>query len=312
MKTMLEKLTTEARNPASENLDELSPRAIVDLINSEDALVAEAVRLESEPIAKAIEVIAHRLSHGGRLIYIGAGTSGRLGILDAAECPPTFNSDPAKVVGIIAGGPGAMLKAVEGAEDSLDLAKEDLRNIELCSQDVVVGIATSGRTPYVLGGLDYARSQGAVAIGLSCNRDGAIVSRTDISIAPVVGPEVVSGSTRMKAGTATKMVLNMLTTGAMVMMGKTYGNLMVDLQATNTKLTERTKRILCQVTDISPEEAVSLLERCNGELKTAIVAQIMGQSPEWARERLKANTGHLRRALENSVADNGALKNGHQ
>ena len=192
---MLDKLTTEARNPASENLDELSPRAIVDLINNEDALVAEAVRSEADSIAKAIDIIAHRLSHGGRLIYIGAGTSGRLGILDAAECPPTFNSDPSQVLGIIAGGPGAMLKAVEGAEDSLDLAKEDLRNIDLCSQDVVVGIATSGRTPYVLGGLDYARSQGAVAIGLSCNRDGAIVSRTDISIAPVVGPEVVVAHT---------------------------------------------------------------------------------------------------------------------
>lgn len=309
---MLDKLTTEARNPASENLDELSPRAIVELINSEDAQVAAAVRQESAHIAKAVEVIAHRLSHGGRLIYIGAGTSGRLGILDAAECPPTFNSDPSQVVGIIAGGPGAMLKAVEGAEDSPELAKEDLRNIELCSQDVVVGIATSGRTPYVLGGLDYARSQGAYAIGLSCNRDGAITSRADISIAPVVGPEVVSGSTRMKAGTATKMVLNMLTTGAMVLMGKTYGNLMVDLQATNTKLTERTKRILSQITELSTDEAAALLERCNGELKTAIVAQLLGQSPDVARARLQEATGHLRQALENGASKNGALNNGQK
>ncbi len=302
---MLDKLTTEARNPASENLDELSPREIVELINSEDAGVAAAVGLESDSIAKSVEVIAHRLSHGGRLIYIGAGTSGRLGILDAAECPPTFNSDPSQVVGIIAGGPGAMLKAVEGAEDSLELAKEDLRNIDLCSQDVVVGIATSGRTPYVLGGLDYARSQGAFAIGVCCNRDGAITARADISIAPVVGPEVVSGSTRMKAGTATKMVLNMLTTGAMVLVGKTYGNLMVDLQATNTKLTERTKRILCQVTDLSPEAAVKLLEQCGGELKTAIVAQTLGLSPEVARKRLDSATGHLRQALENPAFSNG-------
>lgn len=309
---MLDKLTTEARNPASENLDELSPRAIVELINSEDAQVAAAVGQESAHIAKAVEVIAHRLSHGGRLIYIGAGTSGRLGILDAAECPPTFNSDPSQVVGIIAGGPGAMLKAVEGAEDSPELAKEDLRNIELCSQDVVVGIATSGRTPYVLGGLDYARSQGAYAIGLSCNRDGAIASRADISIAPVVGPEVVSGSTRMKAGTATKMVLNMLTTGAMVLMGKTYGNLMVDLQATNTKLTERTKRILSQITEISTDEAAALLERCNGELKTAIVAQSLGQTPDVARARLNDATGHLRQALENGASQNGALNNGRK
>ncbi|NOZ39388.1 MAG: N-acetylmuramic acid 6-phosphate etherase [Planctomycetes bacterium] len=299
---MLDKLTTEARNPASEDLDELSPRAIVELINAEDAQVAEAVGAEAATIAKAVEVIAHRLGHGGRLIYIGAGTSGRLGILDAAECPPTFNSDPAQVVGIIAGGPGAMLKAVEGAEDSPDLAKEDLRKIDLCSQDVVVGIATSGRTPYVLGGLDYARSQGAYAIGISCNRDGAIASRADLSIAPVVGPEVVSGSTRMKAGTATKMVLNTLTTGAMVLIGKTYGNLMVDLQATNTKLTERTKRILCELTDLAPEQAVALLKQCNGELKTAIVAHRLGHSPAVARERLDAATGHLRKALENGHA----------
>lgn len=296
---MLEKLTTEARNPASEDLDELSPRAIVELINAEDARIAEAVGQEAVTIAKAVEVIAHRLAHGGRLIYIGAGTSGRLGVLDAAECPPTFNSDPAQVVGIIAGGPKAMLKAVEGAEDSTVLAKEDLRNIDLCSQDVVVGIATSGRTPYVLGGLDYARSQGAYAIGISCNRDGAIASRADLSIAPVVGPEVVSGSTRMKAGTATKMVLNTLTTGAMVLIGKTYGNLMVDLQATNTKLTERTKRILCDLTDLAPEQAAELLKQCDGELKTAIVAQRLGRSPIAARKQLMSATGHLRKALEN-------------
>jgi N-acetylmuramic acid 6-phosphate etherase len=296
---MLDKLTTEARNPASEDLDALSAREIVELINSEDAQVADAVGQESKTIGKAVEVIAHRLAHGGRLVYIGAGTSGRLGILDAAECPPTFNSDPAQVLGIIAGGPGAMLKAVEGAEDSPDLAEQDLRNIDLCSQDVVVGIATSGRTPYVLGGLDYARSQGAYAIGLSCNRDGAIISRADLSIAPVVGPEVVSGSTRMKAGTATKMVLNMLTTGAMVLMGKTYGNLMVDLQATNNKLTERTKRILCHLTDLSAEEAVALLQQCDGELKTAIVAQQKGITPVAARQRLVDATGHLRKALEN-------------
>ncbi len=299
---MLEKLTTEARNPASEDLDALSPRAIVELINAEDARIAEAVAQESATIAKAVEVIAHRLAHGGRLIYIGAGTSGRLGVLDAAECPPTFNSDPAQVVGIIAGGPKAMLRAVEGAEDSDTLAKEDLRNIDLCSQDVVVGIASSGRTPYVLGGLDYARSQGAYAIGVSCNRDTAIASRADLSIAPVVGPEVVSGSTRMKAGTATKMVLNTLTTGAMVLIGKTYGNLMVDLQATNTKLTERTKRILCQLTDLTTDEAADLLKQCDGELKTAIVAQRLGRSPEAAREQLRAAKGHLRKALENGHA----------
>lgn len=299
---MLENLTTEGRNPASEDLDSLSPIDIVRLINSEDMKIAQAVGEQSEQIAKAIEVTANRLWHGGRLIYIGAGTSGRLGILDAAECKPTFNSDPSQVVGIIAGGPGAMLQAVEGAEDSLELAAEDLRKIELCSHDVVVGIATSGRTPYVIGGLDFARSQGAYTIGLSCNRDALLSTRADLSIVPVVGPEVLSGSTRMKAGTATKMVLNMLSTGTMVRLGKTYGNLMVDLQATNTKLSERTNRIIRSLTDLNHEQAGELLDRCNGELKTAIVAHLMNQEPEVARERLTESQGRLREALENSCS----------
>ena len=194
------------------------------MINSEDAKIAQAVGQQADAIAKAIEVIANRLQHGGRLIYIGAGTSGRLGILDAAECPPTFNSDPVSSAWNHCRWTGAMLRAVEGAEDSPQLAAQDLKNIDLCSHDVVVGIATSGRTPYVLGALDYARSQGAYAIGLSCNRDAAISARAELSINPVVGPEILSGSTRMKAGTATKMVLNMLSTGAMVRMGKIYGN----------------------------------------------------------------------------------------
>lgn len=296
---MLEHLTTEASNPASERLDSLSPQEIVALINSEDAKIAEAVRQQSDAIAKAIEVIAHRLQHGGRLVYIGAGTSGRLGVLDAAECPPTFNSDPSQVVGIIAGGPGALLRAVEGAEDSPELAAQDLKNIDLCSHDVLVGIATSGRTPYVLGALDYARSQGAYTIGLCCNRDAAINARAELSIAPIVGPEILSGSTRMKAGTATKMVLNMLSTGAMVRLGKIYGNLMVDLQATNSKLTERSKRIVCKITNVAPEQAENLLQQCNGELKTAIVSYRLDLEPEQARLRLNNARGHLRKALEN-------------
>jgi N-acetylmuramic acid 6-phosphate etherase len=299
MVDMLEHLTTEASNPASERLDSLSPQEIVSLINSEDAKIAQAVGQQADAIAKAIEVIANRLQHGGRLVYIGAGTSGRLGVLDAAECPPTFNSDPAQVVGIIAGGPGALLRAVEGAEDSPDLATQDLKNIDLCSHDVLVGIATSGRTPYVLGALDYARSQGAYTIGLCCNRDAAINARADLSIAPIVGPEILSGSTRMKAGTATKMVLNMLSTGAMVRLGKIYGNLMVDLQATNTKLAERSKRIVCKITDIPPERAEVLLQQCNGELKTAIVSYRLDLEPEQARLRLNNARGHLRKALEN-------------
>lgn len=302
---MLDRLTTEARNPASESLDRLDSLELVRLINSEDAKIAAAVAAEEQAIAKSIDVIANRLSHGGRLVYIGAGTSGRLGVLDASECPPTFNADPAQVVGLIAGGQGAMFRAVEGAEDSPTLAADDLRAIELCSHDVLVGIATSGRTPYVIGALDYARSQGAFTIGLTCNRDALLSSRADICITPVVGPEVLSGSTRMKAGTATKMVLNMLTTGAMVKMGKTFGNLMVDLQATNSKLLERTKRIVCHLTDLAPEAAVDLLKACNGELKTAIVSHRLGATPEEARQRLDTAHGHLRRALEGIIATNG-------
>jgi N-acetylmuramic acid 6-phosphate etherase len=303
---MLDKLTTEARNPASERLDSLSPIELVRLINSEDAKIATAVGEVADDVARAIDVIAHRLSHGGRLIYIGAGTSGRLGILDAAECPPTFNSDPAQVLGIIAGGPGAMLKAVEGAEDSPDLAAQDLRSINLCSHDVVVGIATSGRTPYVIGGLDYARSQGAYTIGLACNRDSLLRGSSDLSIIPVVGPEVLSGSTRMKAGTATKMILNMLTTGAMVRMGKTYGNLMVDLRATNYKLTERSKRIVSMIAEVSSDEAAELLQKCDGQVKTAIVARRLRVDPEAARRRLADNHGHLRKALESGESLNGS------
>ncbi len=302
---MLEHLTTEARNPASEHLDSLTPLELVRLINHEDAKCTAAVAEQAEAIAKGIEIIAHRLTHGGRLIYIGAGTSGRLGILDAAECPPTFRSDPLQVVGIIAGGPGAMLKAVEGAEDSPTLAAEELRAIDLCSHDVLVGIATSGRTPYVIGALDYARSQGAYTIGLACNRDALLSSRADLSIIPVVGPEVLSGSTRMKAGTATKMVLNMLSTGAMVQMGKTYGNLMVDMSATNTKLAERAKRIVCTLTELNAEKASELLTRCDGEVKTAIVSHRLGLSPDEARATLQAARGHLRRALDANVLVNG-------
>lgn len=309
---MLEHLTTEARNPASEHLDSLTPLELVQLINEEDAKCTEAVAEQAEQIAKSIEVIAQRLSHGGRLIYIGAGTSGRLGLLDAAECPPTFRSDPSQVIGIIAGGPSAMLKAVEGAEDSQTLAEEDLRKINLSSDDVVVGIATSGRTPYVLGGLDYARSVGAYTIGLACNRDSLLRTRADVSIIPVVGPEVLSGSTRMKAGTATKMVLNMLTTGAMVLLGKTYGNLMVDMNASNSKLLERAKRIVCTLTELAPEQAASLLATCNGEVKTAITSYRLSVTPEEARVILHATNGHLRAALESMGRLNGhAASNGH-
>jgi N-acetylmuramic acid 6-phosphate etherase len=291
-------LTTEGRNPASDAIDTLCAAEIVRLMNSEDAKVAEAVGREAEAVAKAIETIAERLKRGGRLVYLGAGTSGRLGILDAAECPPTFSTDPKQVLAIIAGGPSAMFRAVEGAEDSPDLAVADLKGIGLSEKEAVVGIATSGRTPYVLGGLEYARSVGAYAIGLSCNRDAALAACADLMITPIVGPEVISGSTRLKAGTATKMVLNMLTTGAMVLLGKTYGNLMVDLRATNTKLVDRSRRIVEALTGLSHPDSEELLARCDGELKTAIVSHLGGVSPDEARGRLEQVGGHLRRALE--------------
>lgn len=297
---MLEHLTTEARNPKSERLDQLTARQIVELINDEDAAIAAAVRNEAEPIAGAIERVADCLRCGGRLIYVGAGTSGRLGVLDAAECPPTFSTDPAMVVGLIAGGQGAMFRAVEGAEDRPELAEADLRQVDLNPRDALVGIATSGRTPYVIGALKYAREVGAFAIGLACNESTEMTPWCDLLICPVVGPEVVSGSTRMKAGTATKMVLNMLSTGAMVRIGKTYGNLMVDLSATNSKLRERARRLVKIFTGLNDQDAQALLDACDGKLKVAIVAHCCQVSPADARERLADAQGQLRDALRNA------------
>lgn len=294
---MLNKLTTEARNAATENIDQLDALGIVKLMNAEDQAVALAVGREAESIASAIDAIVPRLREGGRLVYIGAGTSGRLGVLDASECPPTFSTPPEMVVGLIAGGRAALTQAIEGAEDHPELAVQDLQGISLSDADVLVGIATSGRTPYVIGGLQYARDLGAFAIGLSCNENSELHQVCDICITPVVGPEVISGSTRLKAGTATKLVLNMLTTGSMVRLGKTYGNLMVDLRATNQKLEARSKRILEMLTDLSPTAAEEKLEACDGELKTAIVAALCDIDAHAARQRLKAASGHLRRAL---------------
>ena len=294
----IDHLTTEARNPASAAIDSLSAIEIVRLMNQQDAEIAAAVGTQAEVIAKAVDLIAERIRDGGRLIYIGAGTSGRLGVLDASECPPTFSTPPEMVVGLIAGGEQALTRAIEGAEDSPQSGQQDLIDIGLCSQDVVVGIATSGRTPYVIGGLKYARETGTLAIGFSCNADCDLSEHADLMIAPIVGPEVISGSTRMKAGTATKMVLNMLTTGAMVRLGKTYGNLMVDLRATNAKLTLRSRRIVAEVVGIDPSQAQKLLDRCGGEVKTAIVAHQRGVDPDVARQLLDAAKGHLRKALE--------------
>ena len=293
----MDHLQTESRNPASANLDELSTAQIVRLMVAEDAKVPIAVGTQAAEIARAIDAIADRLRAGGRLVYAGAGTSGRLGILDATECPPTFNTDPSQVVGIIAGGAKAVTQAVEGAEDQPELAEQDLTDIRLSDADVLVGIATSGRTPYVLAAVDYARRVGAFTVGLSCNLGSELAAVVDVPITPVVGPEVVSGSTRLKAGTATKLVLNMLTTGAMVRLGKTFGNLMVDLRATNVKLRARTNRIVREATGLDSESADALLGRCDRELKTALVAGLAGLSPAEARTRLRAAGGRVRAAI---------------
>jgi N-acetylmuramic acid 6-phosphate etherase len=298
----IDHLQTEGRNPDSMNLDELSPLEIVRLMNAEDAKVFPAIAAQEHTIAQAIEVIADRLRNGGRLIYAGAGTSGRLGVLDATECPPTFNTDPSQVVGIIAGGHAALTSAVEGAEDHPEFAETDLKNLNFTQKDVLVGIATSGRTPYVLGAVAYAKQAAAFTIGISCNPDAELSSVVDLAIMLLVGPEVLTGSTRLKAGTATKLVLNMLTTGAMVRLGKTYGNLMVDLRATNSKLRARSNRLVRIFTDKSVAEADELLRRCDGELKTAIVVGVTNATPADARARLIEADGQVRAAL-------GALQN---
>jgi N-acetylmuramic acid 6-phosphate etherase len=264
---------TESRNAASMKIDGLTAQEIVELMNSEDAKVAAAVAREATQIAKAIDVISDRFGKGGRLIYMGAGTSGRLGVLDASECPPTFSVPPGMVIGLIAGGRTALTSAIEGAEDRDDQGVQDLQNVGLTAADVVMGIASSGRTPYVLGGLQFARSVGAVTLGLACNENSAMVPLSDIMIAPIVGPEVVTGSTRLKAGTATKMVLNMLTTGAMIRIGKTYGNLMVDLTATNEKLRDRSCRIVSELTGLTAVSGTAEVMRRAGEDSRGFAAE---------------------------------------
>ncbi len=294
----LARLTTEASNPASEHLDRLSASQIVELMNREDARVHQAVRQVLPQVAQAVELVADRLRRGGRLIYVGAGTSGRLGVLDAAECPPTFRTPPEMVLGIIAGGPPALVRAVEGLEDHPELGREDLQKVNLSAADVVVGIATSGRTPYVLGALTYAQSLGTATVGLSCNPDPELARVCQVLIVPVVGPEVVSGSTRLKAGTATKMVLNMISTGAMVLLGKTYGNLMVDLKATNQKLRARALRLVKRLTGLESPQAQALLEQCDWEVKTAVVCHHRRVDADQARKLLQQHGGHLRRVIE--------------
>jgi N-acetylmuramic acid 6-phosphate etherase len=291
-----EHLLTEARHPDTARIDQLSTREMLEVINAADRSVADAVHAELARIAQAVDGIAERLQQGGRLFYIGAGTSGRLGVLDASECPPTFNVDPGLVVGLIAGGDHALRHSIEGAEDDARQGAEDLKAHGLGAGDTVVGIAASGRTPYVLGGMLYANQLGALTIGLSCVPGSEVECRAKIAITPAVGPEVITGSTRMRAGTATKLVLNMLSTGAMIRIGMVYGNLMVNVQPTNVKLKDRAVRIIAAATGVDQERAEALLAEA-GTVRVAIVMQRLGVSPAEAKERLEAAHGRLRAAL---------------
>ncbi len=291
-------LATEQVNPATTEIDRMTPLEIVQAMNDEDAKVAGAVRQELPRIARAIEEIAARLRRGGRLIYMGAGTSGRLGALDASECPPTFNTPPDMIIGCMAGGPSALTQAMEDQEDSAESGRADAVRLNISEADALVGITASGRTAYVLGAIAYAKAQGALTIGLACNADTPLEQQVDIIIAPIVGPEVISGSTRLKAGTAQKMVLNMLSTGAMILLGKTFGNLMVDVQATNQKLHQRALTIVRQATGLERTDAEALLAACGGEVKTAILAARANIEPEQARARLAAHNSVLRAALD--------------
>lgn len=290
-------LTTEGVNPNSTGLSDMNALDIVRTMNDEDGHVAAAVQAEADSIARAITGIAARLRRGGRLIYVGAGTSGRLGVLDAAECPPTFNTPPDLVIGVIAGGSAALTRSIESVEDSQEAGRADLEALRAGEADCVVGIAASGRTPYVLAAVEYAGAHGALTVGLACNRGSKLSDLVEIMIQPVVGPEILAGSTRLKAGTAQKMVLNMLSTGTMVLLGKTYGNLMVDLRASNVKLHDRSIRILRTVANLDEAEATMLLAACHGELKVAIVAALAGIDPEHARSRLGSSEGNVQAAL---------------
>ncbi len=298
MERSLSVLDTEKVNPATAEIDRMSPLEIVQVINAEDAKVAQAVQQVLPDIARAIEAIAAKLRLGGRLIYAGAGTSGRLGALDASECPPTFNISPEMVLAAIAGGQQALDRAHEDYEDSWEAGQADMVAVAVSNVDVVVGITASGRTPYARGAIAYANERGALTIGLACNANTPLEQEVKIMIAPLVGPEVISGSTRLKAGTAQKMVLNMLSTGTMILLGKTFGNLMVDVQVTNYKLQQRALSIVSQATGLDDAAAKLLLENSGGEVKTAILAARANISPQQARERLAAHGDVLRTALE--------------
>ena len=293
----LKSLTTESRNQNTLDIDRVSTIEMVKKINDEDKKVAEAVEKELPQIAEAIDGIVERLKKGGRLIYIGAGTSGRLGILDASECPPTYGVSEELVQGVIAGGQEAIFRAQEGAEDSKELAINDLKEKNITKLDVIVGLAASGRTPYVIGGLEYANEIGALTISVTCNANSAVANTAQIAISPVVGPEVVTGSTRLKSGTAQKLVLNMLSTGSMIKLGKVYGNLMVDVQSTNEKLVERAKKIVSEATGVDTDIAAEYLNKTKSNVKLAIFMILSKLSLDEAKNKLEKHDGYIAKAL---------------
>ncbi len=288
---------TEARNPSSMNIDKLETRQILDLINQEDRNVALAVRKVLPAITQAVELISKGMRKGGRLFYIGAGTSGRLGVLDAVECMPTFSIEPDRVIGILAGGKDAMFKSQEDLEDKFECGVEEIRNYKLTEADSLVGIAASGTTPYVLGAIDEAKKSGAVSIGLCCAENSPLEKAVDIAIVPISGPEVLTGSTRMKAGTAQKMVLNMISTTVMIKLGKTYSNLMVDLNPSNNKLRERAKNIFMTITGTDYDIADDFMQRSNFNLKAAIIMYTKGATLEEAIISLEEHYGYLANAI---------------
>lgn len=295
---MLEELLTEKRNPASEGIDGLGADEILRIINAEDRKVADAVAQEIPRIARAVEAIVARIEAGGRLFYVGAGTSGRLGVLDAAECPPTFNVPRELVQGVIAGGARALARATEASEDDPSLGARDLAARGLTARDAVVGIAASGRTPYVLGAVARAREMGALTIGISCTPGSELSCAVEIPIEPLVGPEILAGSTRMKAGTATKLILNMLSTAAMIRLGHVYGNLMVNVQPKNAKLRDRAVSIVAEAAGIDRERAAAFLVPAGDRVKVAILMARLGIAREAAEERLDAAHGRVSEALK--------------
>lgn len=298
MKINLNGLTTESRNINTMDIDKVSTVEMLKKINNEDKNVPLAVEKEIPQIAKLIEESVQRMKKGGRIIYIGAGTSGRLGVLDASECPPTYGVSSEIVQGVLAGGEEAMFRAKEGAEDSEELAIKDLKDRNLDENDIVIGIAASGRTPYVIGGLKYAREIGALTASIACNESSAISREAEIEIAPVVGAEAVTGSTRMKSGTAQKLVLNMISTGVMIKLGKVYENLMVDVKATNEKLVERSKKIVMEATGASREEAEEKLNETDFDVKLSIFIILSELNKDEAKEILERNNGYIAKALQ--------------